>query len=577
MKTRGLRGTGWGLALGVLLTAGACDVRRYEIATRIDADGTFHRTIFQPLDLTLPPEAIEGESEADAEPTATQPTTQPARVTIAPKWRGLWSSFKTVTAPADVTEIPYIQAAGDFETIDDVPASYHRAVFGIPDRASEDLPAHSLDEYFLFGIDHWQEDITETVMLSEYIGGCDELLGLAMPPLHRAIDARYGRTYELKKLHEWLRRQATPALRRAMLWYYQYKPQNADDISGAALQELTDIFALLDIELPATDGDYLDTEAAPEAIESGLIDVLQSTVRHKSGVALSDEEAEALWEQIQTDLGIDLSSEGDDDSPGDTHTRPTHRRISTGSARPAVKVAAPKVSRIELSPARRARLVAHAAQRRHMSASLPKRPGLLDGVFLRRIAEETVPPAPPLIAEFERQFEDLMGSEGMSQLTRLEGQLGGAHHNSPLLRLASLFEAAPLPSPGFSTFEFKLETPGPMIETNGVRLGDRTVRWQFNSQDLFPDGYSMYARSIRWRREAEKRLFGKTVLNDYATVVHLLDVIEYDGPVYAALEQAVKEGSLKPIEELATDSDESVRKGAEAILALKSPSRRGRK
>ena len=47
------------LQLGIAIACSAgCELRRYEISTRIDADGSIHREIYQPLDNTLPAEAV---------------------------------------------------------------------------------------------------------------------------------------------------------------------------------------------------------------------------------------------------------------------------------------------------------------------------------------------------------------------------------------------------------------------------------------------------------------------------------------------------------------------------------------
>jgi hypothetical protein len=55
---------------------------------------------------------------------------------------------------------------------------------------------------------------------------------------------------------------------------------------------------------------------------------------------------------------------------------------------------------------------------------------------------------------------------------------------------------------GTPEFEFVLRLPGELIETNGIILKISQTRWKFTSDQLFPDGYEMKARSIFIDRES---------------------------------------------------------------------------
>jgi hypothetical protein len=193
----------------------------------------------------------------------------------------------------------------------------------------------------------------------------------------------------------------------------------------------------------------------------------------------------------------------------------------------------------------------------------------------RRLIQDTAPAPgaqelPALSAAWEMQFEAMYGEDGQMQFLRIDAQLGGAHHNSPLNRLRQLFGGGPI-LPGLSRFNYSLETSGPVIETNGVRLADNRVRWKFTSQELFPDGISMTARAIRWNRAAERKLFGGIVLKDIESVINIVDAIELDGPVVQAMDDAIKQGNLSPIQDLTRDDDPKVRSQAQKILQLKAP------
>jgi len=186
------------IALAALVSTG-CEVRQYDVSTRLDADGSIHREIYQPLDNTLPPEAIE---ESDASDATSQPASRPA-ITLAAKWRDKWANIQQVEPPTEAQfprPLPfnsengdlYFKAIGDFDSIDSVPGSYYRAAAPLPDRASENILGHSLDDYHLFAIEHWEEEITETISLAEYISAADDFSRLLLPPLQKALDDLYG-------------------------------------------------------------------------------------------------------------------------------------------------------------------------------------------------------------------------------------------------------------------------------------------------------------------------------------------------------------------------------------------------
>ena len=51
----------------------------------------------------------------------------------------------------------------------------------------------------------------------------------------------------------------------------------------------------------------------------------------------------------------------------------------------------------------------------------------------------------------------------------------------------------------FEAFQFTLDVPGLIVETDGVLLSDSQVQWRFNASDAYPAGYTMRVTSLEDR------------------------------------------------------------------------------
>jgi hypothetical protein len=164
---------------------------------------------------------------------------------------------------------------------------------------------------------------------------------------------------------------------------------------------------------------------------------------------------------------------------------------------------------------------------------------------------------------FYRHFLRLTGREFEPMALLWAAKTGGAHRNGPI----SLVD--PAKQFGDSReYTYRLETAGPVLETDGRRAGTNAVVWTFGDGDLWPLGWTMHARAIRWNRQAEHMLFGRTVLTDLDTAIKVCDLVaKYQG-VRDALKQAIWQSNLDPLRKLAGPGETDESKAAREILAL---------
>jgi hypothetical protein len=489
------------ISLGIALAAViGCKPKVYQVQTHLTSQGEFYRDILQPLDESLPPEAWKQN---------TAPSSQPTEQDVNPSWKSRWKNFKFVDQPEDAENGRYIQASADFKNAKEIPSSFYVPAKPLVDRASTDEISHDIDDYVLFGIDRWKEDITETISLPEYVEAIEDLIRMLLPALLATFEELYGSEYDLKAYQDYLRGPVVQALRQYCLWVYQYHPLAITQVNETALLELRKILAAVEFELPITDDRKINIEAIEGTWDKFVHKLFESKVRHQSGRPLTSEEVKQLWQRIQNDIGTKQEQ----------------------PVEPAAQNAESKPSK-----------------------------------------EET----PRFMAAFQNYMEDHYGKDYVEDITGIMTKLGGAHNNNPAGVLWCLFSDFPLDFNG-KKFTYSFELPGPVIETNGVRVSENIIRWQFTKGELFPNGYSMHARSIRWHREAEEKLFGRVVLKDIASVIRIMDTMAPKGsagadyPIYMSLQKALEQGDLKPIEALTQQQDEGVRKAARAIMNIGKP------
>ncbi|MDB5336832.1 MAG: hypothetical protein JWN70_2451 [Planctomycetaceae bacterium] len=85
------------------------------------------------------------------------------------------------------------------------------------------------------------------------------------------------------------------------------------------------------------------------------------------------------------------------------------------------------------------------------------------------------------------------------------------------------------------TFDYRLEVPGMILETNGQLTGDRTVRWKFGTSAAFPLGYAMRATVAVLDAAALVKHFPKAKFDRREVIVEYLELVAADPELRTAL------------------------------------------
>jgi hypothetical protein len=99
-------------------------------------------------------------------------------------------------------------------------------------------------------------------------------------------------------------------------------------------------------------------------------------------------------------------------------------------------------------------------------------------------------------------------------------------------------------------FEFSLELPGRLAETNGLIEGPSRCLWRFSAGDTYPSGYRMTARSVVINPDGQRKLMGHIPVSTVPQAVRYIDLVGRDGPLLEAVRQAFATGSLDGLSEL---------------------------
>ncbi|MBI3837708.1 MAG: hypothetical protein HY288_07215 [Planctomycetia bacterium] len=96
-------------------------------------------------------------------------------------------------------------------------------------------------------------------------------------------------------------------------------------------------------------------------------------------------------------------------------------------------------------------------------------------------------------------------------------------------------------------FHYTLETPGPIVETNGALLSDHRVRWTFEATDAFPLGYAMECRSLTIQSELEKELLGRSVFENRETVLQFVNLVRSSDALRETLRDCAAAHGMAPL------------------------------
>ncbi len=158
----------------------------------------------------------------------------------------------------------------------------------------------------------------------------------------------------------------------------------------------------------------------------------------------------------------------------------------------------------------------------------PLRPELLADTIKTLAPSESQDPEKPevetrLTQAFHRAISGQFGSKDKfdEQANRLGVRILGLY-NWPILH-------------GERTFNYRLEVPGVVLETNATMLGEQTLRWSFDAAEAFPLGYPMRATVAVLNQEAWKKYFPRARFDNREVLVEYLELVAEDDNLRAAL------------------------------------------
>ena len=97
-----------------------------------------------------------------------------------------------------------------------------------------------------------------------------------------------------------------------------------------------------------------------------------------------------------------------------------------------------------------------------------------------------------------------------------------------------------------SEFQFEVEMPVDVVETNGVLLPDNRVLWRFQGAAAYPLGYRMYARAMIPNLDRQHALLGDASIETPADMRVFVDALSGHAGVQWWLNESVKRGRLLP-------------------------------
>jgi hypothetical protein len=95
---------------------------------------------------------------------------------------------------------------------------------------------------------------------------------------------------------------------------------------------------------------------------------------------------------------------------------------------------------------------------------------------------------------------------------------------------------------GGPRYDFALQLPGELIETNGVVFKNGRTRWTFTGDQIFPVGYEMKARSLEIDREAQRKALGRVAIDDEETALEFLEIVGNDRSLLEAVRKLKETG-----------------------------------
>jgi hypothetical protein len=107
-------------------------------------------------------------------------------------------------------------------------------------------------------------------------------------------------------------------------------------------------------------------------------------------------------------------------------------------------------------------------------------------------------------------------------------------------------------------FDFALQLPGELIESNGTVFRNGRTRWKFAGEQIFPDGYQMKARSLVIDRDGQKNTLGRVAIDDEEKALEFVELVGDDAAVLEAVRKLKQAGDRGALDERTFQSSERI-------------------
>ena len=112
---------------------------------------------------------------------------------------------------------------------------------------------------------------------------------------------------------------------------------------------------------------------------------------------------------------------------------------------------------------------------------------------------------------------------------------------------------------GPEQFEFALELPGKIIETNGIIVDPTHSLWRFTADETFPTGYRMSAHSVVLDKDAQRKVLGRVIVDDAPSANRFVRLVGHEGLLFEAVQDVFASGKLDAIHQLDPDAHPELR------------------
>jgi hypothetical protein len=96
-------------------------------------------------------------------------------------------------------------------------------------------------------------------------------------------------------------------------------------------------------------------------------------------------------------------------------------------------------------------------------------------------------------------------------------------------------------------FDYTLQMPGLVVETNGVLVADDRVRWKFEAVEAYPFGYPMECRAVAPRRDVQRKLLGAEPLVERQDMLAYVAAVSSDFALAEAMRNCARRESIEPL------------------------------